>query len=46
LSLYRSGFADKRALSFVNLYMYGGGYDLLSALAAKILPFALFDTRA
>jgi hypothetical protein len=45
LSLYRSGFADKRALSFVNLYMYGGGYDLLSALAAKILPFALFDTR-
>jgi hypothetical protein len=45
LSLYGSGFADKRALSFVNLYMYGGGFDLLAALAAKILPFGLFETR-
>ena len=45
VSLYESGFADKRALSFVNLYMYGGGFDLLSALAAKILPFGLFETR-
>ncbi len=38
VSLYSSGFADKRALSFVNLYMYGGGSDILSTLAAKILP--------
>jgi len=45
VSLYSSGFADKRALSFVNLYMYGGGFDLISALAAKILPFDLFATR-
>jgi 4-amino-4-deoxy-L-arabinose transferase-like glycosyltransferase len=45
VSLYSSGFADKRALSFVNLYMYGGGFDLLSALAAKVLPFGLFATR-
>ncbi len=45
VSLYSSGFADKRALSFVNLYMYGGGYDILATLAAKILPFALFETR-
>jgi 4-amino-4-deoxy-L-arabinose transferase-like glycosyltransferase len=45
VSLYSSGFADKRALSFVNLYMYGGGFDLLAALAAKILPFGLFETR-
>jgi hypothetical protein len=45
LSLYSSGFTDKRALSFVNLYMYGGGYDLLAALTAKIFPFALFETR-
>jgi Dolichyl-phosphate-mannose-protein mannosyltransferase len=45
VSLYSSGFADKRALSFVNLYMYGGGFDLLSALAAKILPFDPFATR-
>jgi hypothetical protein len=45
VSLYSSGFADKRALSFVNLYMYGGGFDLVSALAAKVLPFDLFETR-
>jgi hypothetical protein len=45
VSLYRSGFADKRALSFVNLYMYGGGFDIIATLAAKILPFGLFETR-
>jgi hypothetical protein len=44
-SLYGSGFADQRALSFVNLYAYGGGFDLLAALAAKVLPFDLFETR-
>jgi dolichyl-phosphate-mannose-protein mannosyltransferase len=45
MSLYASGFADKRALSFVNVYMYGGGFDLLAALGAKVLPFGLFATR-
>ncbi len=45
VSLYSSGFADKRALSFVNVYMYGGGFDLLAALAAKMLPFGVFATR-
>jgi hypothetical protein len=45
VSLYGSGFADKRALSFVNLYMYGGGFDIISTLAAKVLPFGLFETR-
>src|SRR5215468_5436798 len=45
LNLYSSGFTDQRALSFVNLYAYGGGFDLLSALAGKMLPFDLFETR-
>jgi 4-amino-4-deoxy-L-arabinose transferase-like glycosyltransferase len=45
VQLYGSGFTDTRALSFVNLYKYGGGFDLVSALAAKILPFDLFETR-
>jgi len=45
VALYGSGFADKRALSFVNLYMYGGGFDMLATLAAKVLPFGLFETR-
>lgn len=45
LAYYTSGFTDRRALSFVNLYMYGGGFDLVSAIAAKVLPFDLFETR-
>ena len=45
LKLYNSGFSDRRALNFVNLYLYGGGFDMASALAAKILPFGLFETR-
>ncbi|MEI7804890.1 MAG: glycosyltransferase family 39 protein [Hyphomicrobiales bacterium] len=45
LALYASGFKDQRALSFVNLYFYGGGFDMAAALAAKVLPFDLFETR-
>jgi 4-amino-4-deoxy-L-arabinose transferase-like glycosyltransferase len=45
LALYGSGFRDTRALSFVNLYMYGGGFDMAAALLAKVLPFDLFETR-
>ncbi|HEY4980952.1 MAG TPA: glycosyltransferase family 39 protein [Pseudolabrys sp.] len=45
LALYGSGFTDTRAFSFVNLYMYGGGFDMAAALAAKVLPFGLFETR-
>ena len=40
-----SGFADQRAFHFVNLYMYGGGFDMLAALVAQVLPFDLFETR-
>jgi len=45
LKFYGSGFADRRALSFVNLYKYGGAFDMAAALAAKLLPFGLFETR-
>jgi hypothetical protein len=45
VSLYSSGFTDKRAFSFVNLYMYGGGFDLLATLTSKILPFDPYATR-
>jgi 4-amino-4-deoxy-L-arabinose transferase-like glycosyltransferase len=45
LSLYASGFRDTRALSFVNLYLYGGGFDMAAALLAKISPFDLLETR-
>jgi hypothetical protein len=45
LQLYASGFTDKSALSFVNLYMYGGGFDMAAALLHKVLPLELFETR-
>jgi hypothetical protein len=45
LAYYTSGFEDTRALSFVNLYYYGGGFDMLSAIAARILPLDLFAAR-
>jgi hypothetical protein len=45
VAFYGSGFRDQRALSFVNLHMYGGGFDLLAALAAKVLPLDLFEVR-
>jgi hypothetical protein len=45
LSFYASGFTDRRALTWVNLYEYGGGFDLAAALLAKLLPFGIFETR-
>lgn len=45
VKFYASGTSDARALSFVNLYKYGGGFDMLAALVAKISPFTLFETR-
>ena len=45
VAFFASGFRDQRALSWVNLYMYGGGFDLLAALLAKGLPFTVFETR-
>src|SRR5438105_212816 len=45
LKFYASVLRDQRALSWVNLYYYGGGFDLLAALAAKLLPFSLFESR-
>ncbi len=45
IKYYGSGFSDQRALSFVNLYFYGGGFDMAAALLAKLLPTGLFETR-
>jgi hypothetical protein len=45
LKMYGSGFRDTSALSFANLYMYGGGFDMAAALLHKIVPFELFETR-
>ncbi|KAB2877554.1 MAG: hypothetical protein F9K38_12460 [Pseudorhodoplanes sp.] len=45
LDYYRSGFTDRRALHFVNLFMYGGGFDMLAAVLDRATPFDLFETR-
>lgn len=45
LRMYGSGFKDTGALSFANLYMYGGGFDMIAALLHKLIPLELFETR-
>jgi len=45
LRLYGSGFKDAGALSFANLYMYGGGFDMAAALLHKVIPLELFEMR-
>jgi len=45
LRMYGSGFKDTGALSFANLYMYGGGFDMAAALLHKFIPLELFETR-
>ena len=45
VAYFASGLSDRRVFEFVNLYRYGGGFDLAAALLAKISPFSLFETR-
>jgi Dolichyl-phosphate-mannose-protein mannosyltransferase len=45
LKMYGSGFKNTGALSFANLYMYGGGFDMAAALLHKVIPLELFETR-
>jgi 4-amino-4-deoxy-L-arabinose transferase-like glycosyltransferase len=45
LKMYGSGFKDTGALSFANLYMYGGGFDMAAALLHRVIPLELFETR-
>ena len=45
LHLLQSGFRDQRALGFVNLYAYGGGFDMLAAALSHVLPLDIWETR-
>jgi len=45
LSFYATGFADRTAFSYLNLYYYGGLFDLLAALLNLISPFGEYETR-
>lgn len=45
LAYYTSGFADRSAFSFANLFYYGGAFDLAAALANAALPLDEYETR-
>ena len=42
---YLSGFADRAVFDYIDLYRYGGLFDLVATAAARLLPFAEYDTR-
>jgi hypothetical protein len=42
---YSSGFHDKAALSYWNLYYYGGFSDVIEQLATRISPIGVYETR-
>lgn len=45
LSFYLSGFTDRSAFHFKDLYLYGGLFDLMTALVVPISPFEEYETR-
>ncbi len=45
LAWFRSGFSDQAALVYKNLYLYGGFFDVLAQLVARISPFELYEDR-
>ncbi|MCB5187543.1 glycosyltransferase family 39 protein [Methylobacillus caricis] len=45
LDFYTSGFADKSAFEYRNLFLYGGFFDLIAALLERILPIWVWDMR-
>ncbi|MEW6261725.1 MAG: glycosyltransferase family 39 protein [Thermodesulfobacteriota bacterium] len=45
LSWYTSGFKDRSAFGFANLYYYGGGFSLLANICNYVSPFGQYETR-
>lgn len=45
LSFYLSGFQDRSAFEFQNLYLYGGAFDLTAAILNRVSPLGEFETR-
>lgn len=45
LTYYLSGLTDRAAFGYYNLYLYGGGFDLLAAVLNKVSPFGEYETR-
>ena len=45
LAWYASGFTDDRAFHYINLYLYGGLFDLIAAGFAPYVPLPLYEWR-
>src|SRR5438309_507432 len=45
LAYYASGLRDRSAFTFINLYLYGGFFDLVAALCNLVSPFGQYETR-
>lgn len=44
-AFYLSGFTDRSAFHFENLYLYGGLFDMVAVALQQILPLDIYDTR-
>ncbi len=45
LNWYASGFADESAFHYINLYLYGGLFDLIAAGLQPYVPLPLYEWR-
>ncbi|WP_018989184.1 glycosyltransferase family 39 protein [Aromatoleum toluclasticum] len=45
LDFYASGFADRSAFAYKNLYLYGGLFDLIAAALEPLVPMNVWDLR-
>jgi len=45
IAYYASGFSDRSLFKFYNLYLYGGLFDVLATLIAKLLPLDVYGIR-
>ena len=45
LEFYRSGLQDQRAFHYVNLYLYGGLFDIIAAALEPLTDMSVWDLR-
>lgn len=42
---YRSGFSNRELFAFYNLYLYGGLFDIIAVMLAKVIPLDPYELR-
>ncbi len=45
ISWYTSFFRDRSALSYFNLNLYGGFFEVIAQLASRVIPLGVYETR-